>query len=144
MTVFQLFSELTIFNMSLTRCCAMTRINESLHNSLRIDGCLIFFLYTCIFSFEFDFVVFAFICYINILFRCLYWLLLCLWKEVLKPNQTASSNIRCQIQDVFLVPSYFLVTFVILSIFICLIVKQHSGLRNYLYASFALIPAFVS
>lgn len=42
-TIFQLFRELTIFNMSLTRYCAKTRINESLHNSLRIDGYAIFF-----------------------------------------------------------------------------------------------------
>lgn len=49
-TIFQLFSELTIFSVSLTRYCAKTRINECLHNSLRIDGHVIFFL-LCLYFF---------------------------------------------------------------------------------------------
>lgn len=74
-------------------------------------------------------------CCINIFFSYIYCLfpIMCVWKEILrKKNQNPSPNIRSQIQEVFLVPSYMLMTFVIGSIFICLVLKQHSDLRNYL------------
>lgn len=79
--------------------------------------------------------IFCLVTYIAYLPSCA-----CEKKFLKKNNQNPSPNVRSRIQEVFLVPSYMLRTFVIGSIFICLVLKQHGDLRNYLMY-FALIPS---
>lgn len=73
-------------------------------------------------------------CLVNMYFL---FTIMCAWKEILKKKKTTnpSPNIRSRIQEVFLVPSYTLMTFLIDSIFICLVLNQHNDSRNYLVYS---------